>query len=396
MLNAIDNFFSDKITKVIISRPKDKSHRFKKIVLNQKGKSYSIERFSQKQAFHENIPFDLAKDLCISELNENFNQLNAFDDQNEYSILISKKGKVSFIKKKLLIKPFLMGTTHNRQKNYILKEGEVIPPLVDMGIFTKEGKVVNSMYDKYKQINRFLEIVNDVIDDKTKKLNVIDFGCGKSYLTFILYYYLTNIKKIQTNIIGLDLKEDVIKKCNQTAKIYGYEGLKFKLGDINGYKPANEIDMVISLHACDTATDYVLYNAIKWDAKIILSVPCCQHEVNDQFLSERLSLFSEYGIIQERISALTTDAIRGNLLKVCGYKTNVMEFVELSHTPKNLLIRAVKGQSRAKHVTMHNPIHHSRHSTKHMDKALSDVIDVMEEFSLEPTLYKLLKEDDLI
>lgn len=377
IIEIFNDFYSNSITKIILSRPKDKSYQYKKIVITSKNDKYFIEQFTQKQAFHQTLTFDKTKEFCLTQLNENFNQLNAFDTSQEYSILVSKKGKISFIKKKhTAINTNPTVDKNNRQKNYILKEGELIPPLIDMGIFTQEGKVVKSMYDKFKQINRFIEIVDDVISDDITQLNVIDFGCGKSYLTFILYYYLTSIKGIKANIIGLDLKEDVIKKCNIASDKYGYDGLTFKLGDINGYTAPFNVNMVISLHACDVATDFALFNAISWDADIILSVPCCQHELNQQFNTSKLSILQEYGIIQERICALTTDAIRGNLLKSRGYKTNVMEFVDLSHTPKNLLIRGVK----------------ARVDDKKKASALKDVETIMKEFSLEPTLYKLLNQ----
>ncbi len=378
MLNILNGFYNQNINKIILSRPKNKSFEFKKIVITSKNTKYFVEQFTQKQVFHLNLSSDEVKEFCIMQLDDNFNQLNAFDDSYEYSILVSKKGKTSFLKKKLdnISNTQILTDKNNRQKNYILKEGEIIPPLVDMGIFTKDGKVVKSMYDKFKQINRFIEIVDDVIPENTKTLNVIDFGCGKSYLTFILYYYLKVIKKINANIIGLDLKESVINNCNIASKKYGYDGLKFELGDINGYNAPFTPDMVISLHACDTATDFALYNAVNWGAKIILSVPCCQHELNDQFKTDNFELFSEFGIIKERISALTTDAIRGNLLKSCGYKTQVMEFVDLSHTPKNLLIRAVK----------------TNIPDKNKKIALEQVKEVMQEFNLKPTLYNLLAD----
>lgn len=381
MLDLFNGFYSQNINKIILSRPKNKGYEYKKIVITKKNNKYYVEQFTEKQAFHINLSYDETKEYCIEQL-DNFNQLNAFDDINEYSILVSKKGKTSFLKKKLdnIVNVNTKSDANNRQKNYILKEGEIIPPLVDMGIFTKEGKVVKSMYDKFKQINRFIEIVDDVIPDNTNTLNIIDFGCGKSYLTFILYYYLTFIKKIKANIIGLDLKETVIKNCNTASQKYGYDGLKFELGDINGYNAPFTPDMVISLHACDVATDFALYNAINWGAKIILSVPCCQHELNDQFSSDNLSLFGEFGIIKDRMSALATDAIRGNLLKTCGYKTQVMEFVDLSHTPKNLIIRAVK----------------SNIPDKNKKNALVQVKDVMEEFNFNPTLYNLLVDKGFI
>ncbi|MBE6693082.1 MAG: SAM-dependent methyltransferase [Ruminococcaceae bacterium] len=362
--------------KIIISNPASKSAEYKKIVAEQKTNNYLISKFTEKQAFHETVEVgEFAK--RVFELTENqFRQLNAFSDNGEHILLISKKGACKYTHKKDAAPKASVTNQHNRQKQYILREGEIIPPLVDMGVFTSDGKIINSMYNKYRQINRFLEIIDDEISNSSiTRLNCIDFGCGKSYLTFVLYYYLTEIRKIEVNMIGLDLKGDVIEKCNASAKKYGYKNLCFQLGDINGYKAPFDVDMVISLHACDTATDYALFNAINWNAKYIFSVPCCQHELNQQITPESLSILSRYGIIKERFSALATDAIRGNILEYCGYKTQILEFVDLDHTPKNILIRGVKRGSTPNEVRK---------------KAISEVNNLCREFNFKPTLCQLL------
>ena len=367
--------FENDIVKAVISKPADKNCEYKKIAIAKIGNSYQIAKYTEKQVFHENISAEKIAERCI-ELTENtYLQFNAWSESKEFSIMVTKKGKV-FYKAKNTGNQTVSPAEHNRQKQYILQEGKVIEPLVDMGIFTKEGKVVKAMYDKYKQINRLIEIIDDSVKQKDyKKLNIIDFGCGKSYLTFIVYYYLTEIKGIDATIIGLDLKKDVIEKCNKAAQKYGYKNLRFELGDINGYKCPFDVDMVITLHACDTATDYALFNAINWGAKMIFSVPCCQHELNAQIKTDNLSVLTRYGIIQERFAALLTDSIRGNLLEYCGYKTQLLEFIDFAHTPKNILIRAVLKNSQTKAAK---------------EKALAEVKAAMNEFNVEPTLYKLL------
>jgi len=363
--------------KIIISNAITKTQEIKKIQIEKKEKYYQIAEFTEKQVFHKNVDEKEMERVCVASLNENFLQLNAWAVSSEAQVKLTRKRKVFFDVKKADNKKMAEEVkTNNRKKNYILEEGSVIEPLVDMGIFNKEGKIVNSMYDKYKQINRFIEIIDDELKKKIiTHLNIIDFGCGKSYLTFIVYYYLTAIKKIKVNMIGLDLKEDVIKKCNKAAEKYGYENLSFELGDINGYNAPFKVDMVITLHACDMATDFALYNAVNWGANYIFSVPCCQHELNSQIKSEKFSLMTRYGIIKERFSALVTDAIRGNLLEYMGYNVNLLEFVDLSHTPKNILIRAVKNPNKKEDVKK---------------KAMDEVRKMMEEYGLSQALYRMI------
>ena len=383
-VKIINEICKDNIIKVVISNKKNKEIKYNKIAFQLKEKNnqeyYQIEKFTDKQVFHENIEIKDLNYKIIEYMKEDFKQLNAWSNNTTYDVKVSKKGKV-FLGKKKSNNENVANKGHNKEKNYILKEGMLIQPLIDLGVFTKEGKVVNSKYDKYKQINKFIEIIDDEIKKNDyEELTILDFGCGKSYLTFVLYYYFVEIKKINVKMIGLDLKEDVIKKCNEIAKKYKFENLHFELGDINGFKYNNKVDMVITLHACDTATDYALYNAIKWNAKMIFSVPCCQHELNHQMKAENLDILNKYGIIQERVAALMTDSVRGNLLECVGYKAQLLEFIDISHSPKNILIRASK----------------SNLSKDKKEKSLQQVQILMKEFNFNPTLYNLLKEDNLI
>lgn len=383
-IKIINEICKDNIIKVVISNKKNKEIKYNKIAFQLKEKNnkeyYQIEKFTDKQVFHENIEIKDLSNKMLEYMKEDFKQLNAWSNNTAYDVKISKKGKV-FLGKKKNNNENVVNKGHNKEKNYILKEGMIIQPLIDLGVFTKEGKVVNSKYDKYKQINRFIEIIDDEIKKNNyEELTILDFGCGKSYLTFVLYYYFVEIKKINVKMIGLDLKEDVIKKCNEIAKKYKFDNLHFELGDINGFKYNNKVDMVITLHACDTATDYALYNAIKWNAKMIFSVPCCQHEFNHQMKAESLDILNKYGIIQERVAALMTDSVRGNLLECVGYKAQLLEFIDISHSPKNILIRASKYNL----------------SKDKKEKSLQQVQALMKEFNFNPTLYNLLKEDNLI
>ncbi|MBC2457646.1 class I SAM-dependent methyltransferase [Clostridium beijerinckii] len=381
---AIKEIIEDNVIKLVISNKTNKNFEYNKIVIylkeNNKRTYYQIEKYTDKQVFHENIDTDILEERIIEYVEPNYKQISAWSNSASFEVKISKKGKVLLSKKKSDNQKTL-SKAHNKEKNYILKEGMIIEPLIDLGVFTKEGKVVNSKYDKYKQINRFVEIIDDEIKKNDyKELTVLDFGCGKSYLTFVLYYYLVEIKNIKVKMIGLDLKADVIKKCNDIAQSYNYENLHFELGDINGFKYNNKVDMVITLHACDTATDYALYNAIKWNAKLIFSVPCCQHEFNAQMKTDSLSILTKYGIVQERIAALMTDSVRANLLESIGYKTQLLEFIDIAHSPKNILIRASK----------------SNISKDKKEKALLEVENLIGQFNFNPTLYNLLKDDNLI
>jgi len=369
----IKELFSNDILKAVISNSKDT--KFKKIVISkQQCGGYQAEKFTETQAFHENISEKQLPLLCYEWMDAGFKQLNAWDSNTEYSIKISKKGKAFFSKTKAS-SSVKVKDKNNRQKSYYLEEGNVIPPLVDMGIFTKDGKIIKSMYDKYRQINKFLQFIDEALEKANlSKVNIVDFGCGKSYLTFVVYYYLTYVKKMDITMTGLDLKEDVILKCQKTAKHYGYKNLSFQVGDVAVYESDQPVDMVITLHACDTATDYALFHAIRWNTKIIISVPCCQHELNSQIDSASFSILTRYGLLKERTAAIMTDAIRANLLEYFGYKTQILEFIDFTHTPKNLLIRAVK----------------SRIPDEHKEKLLQEVKTLIDEYHLNPTLYRLL------
>ena len=341
---AIEKLSANPLMKIIISKPMAKDCQYKKIVVEKKGDGYQAAKYTEKQVFHDNFGAEDLQGFLMEAIHDTFLQVNAWDEKKEYSLLISKKGAVTLRAKASKEAPDTV-TEHNRKKNYILDEGQVIPPLVDMGIFTGEGKVVKSMYDKFRQINRFIEMIDDAIREyKGEEIHIIDFGCGKSYLTFAMYYYLKVLKHYDIRITGLDLKQKVIEDCQALADQYGYDGLQFLCGDIADYNGTDEVDMVVTLHACDTATDYALYKAVKWHASVILSVPCCQHELNRKMQCETLSGAFQYGLIKERTAALMTDAMRGQLLEMKGYKTQLLEFIDMEHTPKNILIRGVKSK----------------------------------------------------
>ena len=297
-----------------------------------------------KKEFHKNYEKAELLEQLDHWLRKDYRQLQMDTTTQSIQALVSKKGKATVKQKIARDMRSARVLDHNRKKRYLLEEGTPIPFLVDLGVMTTEGVIVRSRYDKFRQINRYLEFVEDILPelDKDRELTLIDFGCGKSYLTFALYYYLTVKKQYRIRMIGLDLKKDVMEHCQELAEKYGYDRLTFLTGDIADYDGVEQVDMVVSLHACDTATDYALEKALQWNAKVIFAVPCCHHELNRQMHSAEMNPVLKYGLIQERMAALMTDAFRADVLELEGYQVQVLEFIDMEHTPKNILIRAVK------------------------------------------------------
>ena len=329
-----------------LSNPKDKGGVTKvkvRPILKKDVLLFQCEEYKNNQAFHHNYEVTEAIQK-FADYMELFKQMQLETKKLKATVLVSKKGKVTIQKKQQTGCVKEVNLSHNRSKKYILEEGMNVPFLQDLGVMTSEGKVVRTKFDKFRQINRFLEFVEDILPqlDKNKEITILDFGCGKSYLTFAMYYYLHELKKYDVRIIGLDLKTDVIRHCNELSEKYGYEKLKFLEGNIADYTGVDEVDMVVTLHACDTATDFALDKAVGWNAKVILSVPCCQHELNGQMKNDLLAPLFKYGLIKERMAALITDAMRAEYLESQGYDAQILEFIDMEHTPKNILIRAVK------------------------------------------------------
>lgn len=300
------------------------------------------------QVFHTNFGSEELAVRLTGYMGTLFKQAQVRSYALEATVLVSKKGKITIQRKQKscvteMDKP-ISSLNHNRSKQYILREGEPVDFLVGLGVQTSDGRIAKARYDKFRQINRYLEFIEDILDElpSDRALRIIDFGCGKSYLTFAMYYYLHILQGRDIQVTGLDLKAEVIKNCNALAEQLGYSRLHFEQGDISSYQGADRVDMVVSLHACDTATDYALEKAVKWGADVILAVPCCQHELNSQIHCDTLKPILKYGVIKERMSALITDALRADLLEQQGYDTQILEFIDMEHTPKNLMIRAVK------------------------------------------------------
>lgn len=322
-------------------------------------------------------------------LQRQFRQCEMTARDRSATVLVSKKGKMT-VKVRQAVCDTVAELSHNREKQYILKEGCPVDFLVGLGVQTPEGKITRNKYDKFRQINRYLEFIEDILDrfPPQETIHVIDFGCGKSYLTFAMYYYLHVLQGRDICVTGLDLKEDVIRRCNELARRCGYDKLQFQVGDISTYEGKERIDMVVSLHACDTATDYALEKAIRWGARVILAVPCCQHEVNQQIHCAKLSPVLRYGVIRERMSALITDAVRAGLLEQQGYETQILEFIDMEHTPKNLLIRAVKRMPAEAYQGEGQP--HMQNRQKAHSASDTALTEMMEMLGIEPKLASLL------
>lgn len=351
LIKNLAKHLNQQLVRIILSDPRQKNEPYYKGHIKPFMKDetlyFQLTFYTKTQVFHEN----LSKEALLDRLTKLIDQTSYRQWQGEtkelaFSIRISKKGAIHY-KEKGHQAALTTDLSHNRTKHYLLEEGVAVPYLVQLGVMTEEGKVLKKRYDKFKQINRFLEMVRDILPSLPthRPIEIIDFGCGRSYLTFALYHYLTTIEHLEVSIIGLDLKAQVIEDCNNLAKACHYDHLTFLHGDILEYEDKQRVDMVVTLHACDTATDLALKKAVKWGAKAILSVPCCQHELNGQIHHDGLAPILEYGILKERMAALITDGVRANWLKLMGYEVSILEFIDVSHTPKNLLIRAVKTAS---------------------------------------------------
>ena len=390
-MSDLQSLFTDclneTLIRVILSNPSSKDGVIKicaRPMLKNKSLLFQIEEYTKTQVFHKNLTAGDAGSYLTGKLSSDTSSQtasfkNALVETKSFTanVLVSKKGTIT-IKKKMntSAKQPKISLSHNRKKKYILEEGIPVPFLIDLGVMTQNGNIVNAHYDKFRQINRFLEYIEDILPSlpTDRELRILDFGCGKSYLTFAIYYYLKVLKGYPVRITGLDLKEDVIRHCNELAVKYGYDKLEFLCGDIAYYDGCSQVDMVVTLHACDTATYYALAKAVGWGAKVILSVPCCQHELNKQMKNDLLSPVLHYGILKERMAALMTDGLRAQILEANGYRTQILEFIDMAHTPKNLLIRAVYNG--------------------HCADNKAQINELLAAFDVNPTLYRLLCKKD--
>ncbi len=369
--------YEERIEKIVMASPFLKNG-IKKIEIKPfKSKEqilYQISFVENKKAIHQNF----SKEEIILELKkylEQFKQINIFSDIEEFQILRSSNGNEKIIKKEKEKKEIII-REHNKKKEYIIEEGEKCDFLIHLGVMDKNGKVFQKKYDKFRQINRYLEFISDIVKEfpTDRKLKIVDFGSGKAYLTFALYYYLVKKLKMDIEIYGVDIKEDVIEFCNKTSEELNYEGLKFVYGDIKSFDILKNADFVVTLHACDTATDDAIIQALKWNAKVIMCVPCCQHELFGKIQNNVMTPILKHGIVKEKLSSIITDSIRGNKLEIMGYSVQLLEFIDMEHTPKNILIRAVKKKDRN-------------------SNAIAEYLEFKNFWKIEPYIEKALKDE---
>ena len=369
--------YEERIEKVVMASPVLKNG-IKKIEIKPfKSKEqilYQISFVENKKAIHQNF----SKEEIILELKkylEQFKQINIFSDIEEFQILRNSNGNEKIIKKEKEKKEIII-REHNKKKEYIIEEGEKCDFLIHLGVMDKNGKVFQKKYDKFRQINRYLEFISDIVKEfpTDRKLKIVDFGSGKAYLTFALYYYLVKKLKMDIEIYGVDIKEDVIEFCNKTSEELNYEGLKFVYWDIKSFDILKNADFVVTLHACDTATDDAIIQALKWNAKVIMCVPCCQHELFGKIQNNVMTPILKHGIVKEKLSSIITDSLRGNILEIMGYSVQLLEFIDMEHTPKNILIRAVKKKDRN-------------------SNAIAEYLEFKNFWKIEPYIEKALKDE---
>lgn len=371
---------------IVVSAPRKKEGpsklKVRPVMINNQ-LCYQVSSFIDTKVYHENQTAQELMQALPEMALQSFKQVEIHTKSWQATVLIGKKGNVT-VRKKLVSSTKEPELSHNRKKKYLLNPERRPAFLQDLGVQTADGRIVNSRYDKFRQINRFLEFIEDILPalPTNRRVRIIDFGCGKSYLTFAMYDYLTAVKKLEVDIIGLDLKKDVIRTCNRLAEKYGYKDLHFYEGNIQNFTGADSVDMVVTLHACDTATDYALERAVKWGAEVILSVPCCHHEMNRQIKCEPLSPLFSYGLIQERSAALFTDALRARILETAGYDTQLLEFIDMEHTPKNILLRCIKRKRQAGNAA----------EVEYRRKVREEVERLIAFLQVQPTLWELLQE----
>ncbi len=379
------------LARIVFSGKRKKSLEYDKVTMRPVeigGEAkFQAEFCYPKKVLHRNLDADGAKELALLLVEEDFKQVNAFTGGGAFQALAARPETPRITRTVQQRAQVMRGTQvpgpagpgacgaaprcHNRTKNYVLPAGEPCDFLIRLGIMDRDGTVFARSYSKFRQINRYLEIVEDVFPylPKDKTLKIIDFGCGKAYLTFALYHYLAVVKARDVEIIGLDLKEDVIDFCSQVAADLGYARLKFLKGDIADYTD-DHADMVVTLHACDTATDYALINAVAWNTKVILSVPCCQHELFRQIKNDLHRPMLKHGILKDRLTEYLTDGLRGLKLEAAGYDVSMIEFTSLEHTARNIMIKAVKSNAQGAYARKR------REAAQHEYEALCDFYHV--------------------